>query len=218
MFTDPLSERDLYWIGYIRADGHLMKPRKENHAGRLCFSQKHLEPVEALHNYVKATNPIANKMYLGAFNKPGDFGYDFSTKNAYSELTAIGVKSILREDIYRQIDFWRGMVDGDGCICLSKSSSGKQTVSVFLCASEIDAHQFVSFARSLGLERATIFSYVTSFKVQFGGEPAAYLLKVLYENRYSALPYKAELAKRGMLYRSKRTRYISPEARKLLYT
>lgn len=81
-----------------------------------------------------------------------------------------------------------------------------------------DRDLFISFAKSLGLERATLFNYVSSFKVQFGGEPAAYLIKVLYENQYSALPYKSKLASRGMLYRSKRTRYISPEARKLLYT
>lgn len=217
MFTKPLTDRDLYWIGYIRADGHLQAPRKSTHSGRLCFSQKHEEPVVALHKYVGATNPVRVMKYSGELSRPGSFGYNFSTKQAYRELYNLGVKDLLlAPDITGSLHFWRGMVDGDGCVCLPKSRS-KRNVSIFLCLSLEDADCFTNFTRELGLSGSRIYDYGSICKVQFGGEPAAFLIKYLYEGHYSALDYKRSLAEEGMKYRSNRTRYISPEARAFLY-
>jgi hypothetical protein len=217
MFTRPLTDRDLYWIGYIRADGHLMAPKKDTHSGRLCFSQKHEEPVVALHKYVKATNPVRTMKYMGDLSRPGSHGYDFSTRQAYPQLKNLGVKDILlAPDITSSLHFWRGMVDGDGCVCLPKTIRGR-SVSIFLCLTKEDASCFLEFTQRLGLMGSRIYEFYGICKVQFGGEPAACLIKYLYEGHYSALDYKRALADEGMKYRAKRTRNIKPEAREFLY-
>lgn len=220
MFTDPLSPEDLYWIGYIRADGHLMKPRTETQSGRLVFSQKYKDPVEALHKYVNGTGNVSLKpIKQSLFNAKESNCYVFSQIDPYENLVKLGVKENLREDIYNNLHFWRGMIDGDGCICLTKSSSSAsgKAVTVTLCASEIDINRYVLFLKSIGIKKTRIYSYISSFKVALGSEPASYLLRYLYDGHYSALVYKREKAEVGMKYLLTRSYGLEPYAREFLH-
>lgn len=193
MFIDPLSDLDLYWIGYFRADGCLSE---RSYGISAIFAQKHKEPVEAFRKYIGAENEVifteresnfgSNPMHKITSTKPGRL------------LKELGTKTDLRPDIYDQAAFWRGLLDGDGSIGLVKNR-GLLYPSIVWSGRLEDMERCSKWvAKTLNRKAPKVGAARSIFRVGLVGTPAFNLIKILYENQYSALPYKAEAAAKAL--------------------
>jgi len=187
-FNDPLSDEDLYWLGYLQADGHISSN------GTLYFAQKHKEPVEAFAHYIGKDN-VAHAV------KSSTYGIQevFSIGTSQPNLIKLGLKNEIRDDIYISKHFWRGMIDGDGCIVAYDNAGPHMN----LCGRKEDIDKFRDFVENLGLKSPTIVPRKTILYARLAGETAAYLLWFLYYNQFSSLKYKKDRAIKAMAWRAK---------------
>src|SRR4051794_25859703 len=195
-FALPLTSRDEYWLGFFRADGHILKHGKYRSA---MFSQKLECSVKEYHTYIKATNPI------GVINQPNTtYGHQHgfvskSAKPAYL-LDSLGVKSTLHPPLYSSKHFWRGMIDGDGCIFINSAQP-----ILGLCGTLYDMEQFSSWCSDFlhsppQMVRTQGRLESKLFRVSFKTNKAKLLGIYLYDEEYSAVPYKQEAALRFKRY------------------
>jgi hypothetical protein len=193
-FIEPFTDIDLYWIGYLQADGSITR-----NSSSIRFAQKYYEPVYEFAQYFKGVTHVHQSIAGTKHICPGYVSYHASAPfNKQGSLNNIGLKKELRADIYKSKHFWRGMVDGDGCISLSGS-----VPVIGLCGNHNDMSMFANYVESLGLCKPKIGIARSIFQVRISGEAAAYLSKELYLGEYSALPVKAEKAKVSMKHRAK---------------
>ena len=199
-FADPLTDVDLYWIGYIRADGSLSC---WNHYYQLAFTQKCEAPVRALYTYVGATSKLSH--YKQGKNpwSSGNTIWKFNTRNYVDMLQSLGVKGQLREDIYQSPHFWRGLIDGDGSVSWGTPSREPDHPYPILDLRGYprDMVAFSNYVENLGLISRKIIHHKGNIStVVYIAMPAAALTAHFYHGQYSALDYKAENAKRSIAY------------------
>lgn len=206
MFTDPLTNEDLYWIGYIQADGGMVSIIGQEYGpglyrkrgGRLVFGQIHREPVEALLYHVQGNGTVRQK---NMSTKYGDcIMYEMASSKPYYNLLELGVKKEIRSDVYKSKHFWRGLLDGDGSVGWVKNRDILYPVIAW-CGSKFDMDRCADFIENLGLKRPKVGAARSIFRVAINGEPAAYLSKLLYKNEFSALDVKRFRAEETMLWR-----------------
>ena len=203
MFNDPLSDRDLYWIGYFRADGCLVTRSYDVQA---IFAQTHQAPVEAFRRYIGADNEVKfseresnfgpNPMYKITSAKPGP------------ALLALGVKTELRSDIYQQAAFWRGLLDGDGSVGIIYNRGYPYPSITWSGRLEDMQHCSEWVAKTLDRKAPKVGVARSIFRVGLVGTPAFNLIKLLYENQYSALPYKVEAAAKALEWKIKHEKMV----------
>lgn len=189
-FQDPLTEDDLYWIGYIRADGSILSNRGTLVLG---FCQAQIEPVAAFREYAGIKNPVHSRDVRGKSFGLG-FKHEVSCVMHADRLAELGVKTELRPDIFKSVDFWRGFCDGDGCI--SAWSKGHHRYAAFhLCGTLEDMSEFQSWLRREMNHEITVSRAGPIFKVQCAGKKAAEIITYLYKDKYSANIIKSAKAK-----------------------
>jgi hypothetical protein len=216
MFTDPLSDLDLYWAGYIQADGGLYSKVGQEYrpglfrktGGTLVFGQVLREPVEALLAYVQGEGQVSHKIYDTNY-KVGAEVYSMSSSKPYQALKALGIKDKCRADLYLSLHFWRGLLDGDGTV------STQPSPIVCWSGNQHDMERCANWVEGLGLRRYKVSQARSIYRVGINGEPAAYLLKLLYLGHYSAHPGKRERAQEAMTWRVQHPRQsrLTPEQR-----
>lgn len=186
-----LSEVDRYWLGYFRADGCISKQ-----TGTAVFAQSTKEPVAGFVSYLGLPEERC-RYYTYSAQPPGRperktyEGYRASSLPLGKMYSSLGVKTkLVDESLYEDIDFWRGMVDGDGCIHHSKQG----VVIVSFCGVAYEVDKFADFCLKLFDSRPTVRPNHTIFQTSVGGDKAKYLCRLLYSGKYSALLYKKDLA------------------------
>ncbi len=210
MFADPLTEQDLYWLGYLQADGCMVSKIGEEYrpglfrktGGYLTFAQIYKEPVVALHEYVKAEGKVRLKIRDTNFIKNHEM-YLFSSSKPYYTLKDLGLKKQLRQDIYASPHFWRGMLDGDGSLGMYRTTKYNWIYpSLTWCGNEYDMNKCADFVESCGFKRPKIGKARSIFRVGRNGNPALELVKALYDGNYNALSVKKERANLIMKWRT----------------
>lgn len=187
LFTDPLSPEDQYWIGYFRADGSIGRTgdRRQGH-----FAQARFHPVNELANHIGRPGKVKSRSVLT------NYGFYIrhvivSAEMGY-RLEDLGAKSDLRSDLYLSPHFWRGMIDGDGCI--------KQlgvTTRLELVGSLVDVTAFSLFmSNMLGLSGLRVFPSRKIYSASVNGNKAKYALHKLYDGEYTANLTKFQKVKR----------------------
>lgn len=207
MFLDPLTDQDLYWIGYIRADGGLYQARNRNeNTGYLAFGQKYKEPVEALRSYVGGEGKIHQR--TGETNFGPTSLHHFASTKPFLRLKELGVKTDLRPDIYEQPAFWRGLLDGDGSVGTVKNRGLIYPTVVWSGRLEDMEKCSEWVAKTLNRKAPKVGTARSIFRVGLVGTPAFNLIKLLYENQYSALPYKVEAAAKALEWKIKHEKMV----------
>ncbi|MDB4930518.1 MAG: hypothetical protein JWM10_3002 [Myxococcaceae bacterium] len=191
------TEAKAYWLGFLAADGCVT-------GGKVCLGLKdsdrgHLEKWRAA---LGATHPI------GQSTKEMD-GRIFGTVYVYiaspelaRALAPLGIvprKSLtytpptLRPDLMRH--FWRGMVDGDGCISLSRPSG---RWSAELCGSRDVVEGFACWAATVTGTSARAHARRSIFKFRVADLKAVALLHALYDGATVYLDRKYALYLRAV--------------------
>lgn len=180
MFTDPLTELDLYWIGYFRADGCISRYPKHK-SGQ--FTQNIPYPVHELANYIGKAGKVRECQRTTSWGECTYWSIS-SSKMAYL-LDDLGAKTELRPNIYKSIHFWRGLLDGDGSV--KKASYGGNNPVIDWNGSLEDLTQLVIFLEDHFQQKMPkIHTHSTIFRFTLSGRRAWKLLNDLYLNQYSA--------------------------------
>lgn len=194
IFSTIDSEEKAYWLGFIGADGCIDKK-----ACKICLSEKdkdHLEKFRADLNIVAPVTTVIRKDHTS-----NDSIVRIASTTIYKQLAKYGItqnKSLTFKPDLSSIDlelhrhFWRGMIDGDGSIVLSKKTS--PTLS--LTGSYDLTYQFSRFIKTkLGIDKCPrIHTYSPVYYITYSASNAAKIANVLYENTKTFLSRKKERA------------------------
>lgn len=189
MFTLPLSSQEEYWVGYIRADGCIVrKPRGKV----VIFAQKQIEPVQAFKDFIEHEGAIVRT------NRTSNFGLNImhkisSAKPAYA-LDNLGAKTELEPNLYTSKHFWRGLLDGDGTIMMI-NHYGRDYPTIAWSGSEHDMNMVsIWLGNLMNCKPPKVGKARSIFRVGINGGKAKFVALHLYDGEYSALPYKREAA------------------------
>lgn len=191
MFTWPLSDREEYWIGYLRADGCIYRKP----GGKIVvFCQKHREPVDAYAQFIGAVRPVSRYTQTTSHGT-ADMHRIASAKYA-ARLDEIGTKTDLDSRLYESRHFWRGLLDGDGTLGMF-INGGKPYPAISWCGFQRDMEALAPWiAKLLGTKAPKVSTTPCDvlFRVGLGGRKAKYLAQHLYVGQYACLGYKREAA------------------------
>ena len=162
---DELTPDSLYWIGFLYADGHIEKePRKrisltisnkdEMHLKKYCkFFGEGLQIRDVTDPNAKAPRQVN---FDGKYLRVG-----FSSKGIYDRLLNLGFTNnktlnlIPDNELKNSRDFWRGVIDGDGHVCMTGDTraNGKYNYAcVGLSGTEDTLIGFLKFVKDNGIE------------------------------------------------------------------
>lgn len=165
---DILTPEALYWIGFIYADGHLAKDRPRIVLGLATIDKDHLQKfADFFGSGIKVfESDKPGKERLG-YLASGSWRVQFSSTKIYNRLIQLGIEPrktynnvIVNELLRNSRDFWRGVIDGDGCIYINKQTINGikyERPVLTLAGNECTINCFLEYVRSLGIEvNATI--------------------------------------------------------------
>ena len=187
-----LNEESAYWIGFLIADGCMTKRGDNSSCVTLSLSDVDIGHLRKFRFFLGCDLPIAMK--------PGKMASlcvhstrlcsDLERNGVVPNKTFITTATDLLE---KNVDFWRGVVDGDGNMYVDKR--GYPVIQ--LAGSESLLKQFSSFIQSLGIKTvASVRKYPrkSTYVVYLAGFPAFQLINILYKEASVYLDRKFDIA------------------------
>lgn len=205
MFTWPLTDREEYWIGYLRADGSMSRKP----GGKIVvFCQKHREPVDCYAGFIGAKREVT--FYTQETRHGTGEMYRIASANYSARLDEIGVKTDLDPRLYMSRHFWRGLLDGDGTLGMF-INGGRPYPAISWCGFKADMEALsVWVADTLQTTRPKVSSTSCEYlyRVGLGGRKAKYLAQIMYVGQYACLSYKRQAAETMAAWQPKTNRRI----------
>jgi hypothetical protein len=186
-FFDTITPESAYIIGFIQADGTITEDRFS-----ISTSEKDKDFLLALAGYMGSNRPLQFVHY-----KLGN-GYRLvvNSRKMADALRKWGIHSprtwtaSTHLDLLYNLDYWRGVIDGDGTLC---TSGGKRIIR--LVGSRPICEQFLNLVRHNRIKTsAGVCPTRRIFTVGFTGLPAKLTAILLYKNASLYLPRKMEIA------------------------
>jgi hypothetical protein len=182
------TEEKAYWLGFLAADGWISS--KFNAIG-LALNGKDIDHLNKFRTSVSLDQQIK-------WRKARDEVYVlFKSKQMYSRLIVLGFTPKKSQEFVPpklipslEVHFWRGMVDGDGCISLSSTNY----LSLDLSGTKEVVFAFVKFLNNYNIRTETPIDLKSHYRVNCWGFEASKALGVLYENSNVYLDRKHKLA------------------------
>lgn len=203
-FFDTVTEESAYTVGFLAADG-CVSIRKDGREKTIsvCLGNRDLNHLVKLASVLQPGKPVyrSDRYHQSTLSvASGDF---------VDRLIAYGVtprKShtlSISDELSHNRHFWRGMIDGDGCIRIVKSNhvtllGEKRTYTspaIVLYGSKRICEQFREFvSRVAPGNNTTVCSVSSIYSIQINGKYAISIMKELYNNSTLYLDRKKVLA------------------------
>jgi len=195
---DAVTDESAYWIGFLMADGCVVESEGHSPAISLGLAAKDSGHVEKFKAFLKAGHAV-----LDSTAKCGKYGtfkasrFSIRSKKLAEALAKYGVlprKSHRAKVVGLENNphFWRGVVDGDGCIH-ARGTPGR--LHLILLGSKELLDQFKDFASSLSPRfSANVVCQKNIHRLPITGVHAMRVIKALYENAPIALERKVAVA------------------------
>ncbi|HEY9286262.1 MAG TPA: hypothetical protein VIP46_22615 [Pyrinomonadaceae bacterium] len=211
---DTVTEASAYWIGFVMADGCVVPP----HELRLFLAIADVDHVAKFRDFLGASHKIhiVKQMTRGKIHH--NAGLSVRSSKLAAALAMFGVtprKSHTAKVIGLERDrhFWRGAVDGDGCIYVRKRRTKSREYlypAINLCGSLDMVSQFIDFVRlHLPGCRAVPSRSGPIYQVAFTFRQAARIIQILYEDCTVALDRKHAIARQALEMES----YLLPKTK-----
>ncbi len=153
-FFKILNEKSFYVLGLLYTDGNLAK---DKYTTFLNLQEKDKHILEDLSLLIKGE---INLLYLKPAKSPssekmcqGQFRLSLDNKIIYKDLLNLGLfpkksKTIIADErLIKSRDFWRGVMDGDGCIYVNED---KKLFNLSLCGGSVEfINQFKDYCLSI---------------------------------------------------------------------
>lgn len=192
---ENLDEYSTYWIGYILADGCITFKYSRWYELSLCSTDREqIYKFKSFLNTHKRVFEFGNKSSKS--NNP-NYNIFIRSPKIISKLFELGItqrKSLtatIHESLKNNRHFWRGVTDGDGCIC---PTSGKYPV-YNLVGSKDTLDKFHEFASSITTYRARPRQTGKVWQININGNPALDIMQEIYRNSNISLDRKLKLVK-----------------------
>lgn len=167
-----------YISGLLGSDGHYCKNRERL---ELCLQYKDLQILKNIANYLEFTGQIyknieKNRAKLSIEDK-------FLCK-FFETRGVVRNKSYIYSppEIYNNCPhYWRGMIDGDGCIHINKNNR----ILLSLCGTTSTVEKFKSFCNTIVNTKNKIYKYPNKnlYGFNISGKKAHMILQKIYENK-----------------------------------
>lgn len=188
---DVLSEESAYWIGFLMADGCVMKHSDDCYSVSVALSSVDIVHLYKLRDFVNSDKPV--KQYK---NRRDTCSFEIYSKNIAKNLISYGVvpRKTYTAKALKGIDnnrhFWRGVVDGDGSIgCYNNK------VKISLTCSNFIIDQFIHFVKSFSYTKANKRKRDGSYGFSvYGNKVATTVIHKLYSDCSISLDRKQESA------------------------
>jgi hypothetical protein len=198
LFEHPLSPEAKYWLGFILADGYLcgntvnikLGIKDKDHLQKFFDSLENKSKIYILKD-IQTTFGIATSAWARV-----------KSPRLVQQLQVLGIdyrKSLIAKPLIGleyDIDFWRGVIDGDGSLRIRTMHHKYTYCEVAICGTEAVVQGFANLALLLvptpHIPKITRRKNIYGFAV--GGSRATKLLSLLYYQDCLALNRKQEIA------------------------
>ena len=192
LFSSIRTEGEAYWLGFITADGYLGKTRNEIIIQLHKKDRNHLEKFK---KFVNSNNKISI-LYRNAYRTR------IFSKQIYQFLNNLGVynnKSHTVQPCSQIPDhllkhYWRGMIDGDGCIFHGKN--GRWNLS--LVGNKYMLEGFRDYINNIINIERKIRPHSTIYQICYGGKISQKIVNIIYKDSNIYLDRKMKLANKLM--------------------
>jgi hypothetical protein len=192
---DVVTNDVAYWIGFLFADGCVFHKENGGLTIQLRLSEVDRGHVEKFRQFLRSTHAITA-------DPPGNFGgyqsrasvrFAVSSRRLAERLLEMGrYEGPIAPELAASRHFWRGVVDGDGSIWISK----RGYVGFSLVGSQRLLEAFLGFLEKRNLaRRMTISPDKSIYQVSTAGHLAELIIDELYRNAPMALDRKAAAAR-----------------------
>lgn len=199
---DVITNESAYWVGMLMTDGSAVESEGHSPNVSLTLKEEDTAHVDKFRSFLKAEHPVIPVPASG--NKK-------DLPNMYARLAirsrklanALAKHGVMPKKVYRTAatpelagnpHFWRGVIDGDGCLYKNKRPSG---FKLTLTGTKELLEQFRGYAESISpRSRATVRKAGDSLAYQFQltGVHAVRLIHVLYKGAPIFLDRKMAIA------------------------
>jgi len=172
-FRHP-NEESLYWAGFLAADGCV-----SGNYLHLNLQNRDVSHIEKMKKWLNVECKIRERPNQSQV-------IQVWSKEIISDLTQYGItprKSLTYNPgvscLYSP-DFWRGMIDGDGC--LSQSRAPYRYPIVYFCGSHGACEAFRVFVKTFCESKANVRKSKNIFNISYSGPYAIQIMQKLYGN------------------------------------
>lgn len=187
-YFDALTPNGAYIVGLLQADGSNQRGR-----GIVCITLKRSDSglLSAVADEMGASRPLCSDGH----GNPKLMIQNRALSDGLARWGVVSPKThtaATHPDLLRDRDYWRGLVDGDGSLCVD--AGGRRLLS--LVGAEAICGEFLSFARGHGAGlRVNVRPHRRIFSVHLSGREAETVARVLYADAGLALARKREVAR-----------------------
>lgn len=192
-----ITPESAYWIGFIMADGCVW-----NNIFSIGLAIKDIKHLEKFKNFIHSNHKITltNQRCNGKTNKGCKIS--IKSKKIISDLSSYGIvarKSLIAKaiGIEHSLDFWRGVIDGDGSVGTKKLKERFDYPYICLCGSETMLNQFKNYVNSIFPSIDPVVHYMKDshiYQAHINGENALKVIEHLYKDAAVYLDRKYEKA------------------------
>lgn len=115
---DNLSEKAMYWAGFISADGHINRQKDCTARVDIQLSGKDKDHLAKFKKFVEADRTVLREyMSNTSYGSFSVVRLDIKSKRITDRLDELGIKGPnIDRELINSRHFWRGVIDGDGYI------------------------------------------------------------------------------------------------------
>lgn len=200
IFNNVDTEAKAYWLGFIYADGSVDKRHKRL---KVALAEKDAEHLIKLKQFLnvstelyKTPEKLYNSSFTGNYMCKPQVELSVYSVDIFNALAKYGIVpnkthvgkidlSTVPEELH--LHFWRGMIDGDGCLTVTEKSRVLQ-----LTGTKNTCEQFLMFIKKHFKTNVTVTSDKTVYCVKFTKTLAKHVANFLYCNSTVYLQRKKE--------------------------
>lgn len=197
---DTVTEASAYWLGFLMADGCVTEQKGQWRVA-CCASETDGDHILRFRDFLGAGHKISvTAPTPGGKGRKRMHVFTAPSRRLAEAVMRFGVvprKSHTARVIGLENDrhFWRGCVDGDGCVTMTRKEGGWMPLLLLVGARPL-LEQFAEFVKlSIG-RSVNVLKAATIFQIRISGSHAAAMLHVLYDDATVALARKAAEAER----------------------
>ena len=207
---DVVTPESAYWVGFLMAAGSVTRAGTRSPAIALTTADEERAHLERFRNFGKAMEPItvgtrdgfrdASRSYLSVQVRSARLA------RMLARYGVVPYKALVARafELESNHHFWRGCIDGDGSISVTREEGRSRQVLSFACRSRELASQFAEFARTVvpgcEVEETTRSprAYCVIHAATLRDADCAQLTQALYGAGGVALPRKQRIARQIM--------------------
>ncbi len=177
---NKLSRAAKYWIGMMLSDGCVCDHKQGQKQIILSLQKRDKKHLEKFRKFLESNHRIA-------YNKRDKaYRIEITSNEMAKVLSGYGVvprksyiANVKNKKLIYSADFWRGMLDGDGCLFVTKDG---KSFRIFITGSKFICQKFLKFVKKHYKTKAKITRHGDVYRATVATRVAYKILKKLYAN------------------------------------